>query len=685
MAAITLNTNLSALSAQRQLTRHSKSLGNSLDHLSSGLRINRAGDDAAGLAVSSLLNTDRRVFNQAVRNVNDGVSYLNVAEGAMNELTNVVTRIRELAEQSANGVLGSTQRNALQSEVTALENEYNRIVDSTSFNGNQLLTGTNTKVTLTGGYGTRAQLNVQVGVAAVVGAPGEAAGTTITLTPEIAGDYPANTLSISADGRYTVYSTYSSQPVSGDGNGDDDIFLRDALTGTNRLISRSTAGVQGDARSLAPQISADGRYVVYESEATNLIAGDTNGSTDIFRFDTLLGRTERMSVSTSGVEGDSVSYEAAVSADGRYVSFTSVASTFSPLEVGTGNSDIYLRDTLLGTTTLVSTTMSGAPDTTSTASSISADGRYVAFVSASANIVSGDTNGKQDVFVRDMLTGVTQRVSVATGGAQSNNDAFGAKISADGRYVTFQSNASNLVAGDTNGQGDIFVRDLLLGTTTRVSVGANGAQANSTSDTPSISADGRYIAFTSTATNLTYDASGTGIYVYDQLLGTTKRADLSTTGAASDGAATMGVISADGRYVSFLATAQNLTADSDGNYDLAYRRDLSTAGLQRIAGMVVNNQASARITMDLAIRYQDEISRYRGNLGAAISRASAFVSTLQTASENFASAAAQITDVDVAEESARLVSTRILQQGTAAILAQANRQPELALKLLGRE
>jgi len=688
MAGISLNSNLSALGAQRRLTQHSAALGKSLDRLSSGLRINHAGDDAAGLAVSSLLNNDRRVFNQAVRNINDGVSYLNVAEGSMAQLSNVVTRIRELAEQSANGVLGSSQRDALQREVTALENEFNRIIDSTSFNGNTLLTGAATKVLLTGGYGTNAQLNVQIGEASLDGRNDYSAAGNVLVSQSSGGiegdDHVLNLGGISADGRYVLFASPATNLIANDTNGLTDVFVRDTLLNTTTLVTSKSNGVQSGGDTGDGVISADGRYVALITLADDLVDNDTNNATDIFLKDLVTGSMTRVSVSSAGAQADFDSSSPALSADGRYVVFTSSADNLITNETNFAN-DIYIRDTVLNTTRIVSRSTLGETDGDSDAASVSADGRYIAFQSNATNLVTGDTNSAADVFVKDMQTGSITRVSTATGGAQATGISVSPKISADGRYVVFLSTASNLVSGDTNGQADIFVRDLLLGTTRRVNVTSTGAQATGGgSDNPNISADGRYISYASTATNLTPEANADGgIFVYDMVSGTTRRADLALDGSSgNDSTGGRTFLSADGRFIAYTSLSSNLVTPGTG-YSNAFRRDLSVAGVQRISGMLVSDQASARITLDLAKRYQEEISKYQAGIGASVSRAGAFVSTLQTASENFAAAASQITDVDVPEETAKLVSSQILQGATTAVLAQANRQPELALTLLG--
>jgi Tol biopolymer transport system component len=312
------------------------------------------------------------------------------------------------------------------------------------------------------------------------------------------------TPSISADGRYVAFYSPASNLVSGDTNGSVDIFVRDRQTGTTELVSVSSSGVQGNGSSYSPSISADGRYVAFYSLASNLVTADTNLYEDVFVRDRQAGTTERVSVSSAGAQGNSSSYTPSISADGRYVAFRSYATNLVSGNVN-GYSDIFVRDRQTGTTTRVSVANAGYEGNNDSSSpSISADGRYVAFASLASNLVSGagDTNGVEDIFVRDRQTGTTERVSVSSAGTQGNGASSSPSISADGRYVAFYSLASNLVSGDTNGTFDIFVRDRQTGTTELVSVSSSGVQGNSASSSPSISADGRYVAFYSPASNL---------------------------------------------------------------------------------------------------------------------------------------------------------------------------------------
>jgi len=247
-------------------------------------------------------------------------------------------------------------------------------------------------------------------------------------------------------------------------------------------VSVDSSGTQGNKWSEYPSISADGRYVAFASIADNLVSGDTNGMEDIFLRDTQAGITTRLSVDSSGMQGNDDSASPSISADGHYVAFSS----------GYYWRNIFLRDTQMGTTALLSLDPSGKEGNWDSGwPSISADGRYVAFWSKADNLVSGDTNLYDDIFLRDTHTGITTLVSVDSNGTQENEDSYSPSISADGRYVTFVSYASNLVSGDTNGREDIFLHDTQTGTTTRLSVDSSGTQGDGQSYTPSISADGR--------------------------------------------------------------------------------------------------------------------------------------------------------------------------------------------------
>jgi Tol biopolymer transport system component len=409
---------------------------------------------------------------------------------------------------------------------------------------------------------------------------------------------------VSADGRCVIFFSYSSNLVP-QGSSGWQVFLHDRTRQANELVSVSTWGAEGDGVSglFGLTISPDGRYVAFESTADNLVPGDTNGTEDVFVRDRLRGITDRVSVATSGAQGNDWSEVPSISADGRYVAFTSEANTLVP---GDTNStwDVLVRDRTNGITECVSVSTGGAHgDLASYYPSMSADGRYVAFWSDATNLVPGDSNGKTDVFVRDRQLGTTERVSVSTGGLQGDFGSASQSISNDGRYVAFTSYATNLVPGDTNGTFDVFVRDRRSGTTERVSVATGGAEGAGQSTFPSISADGRYVAFASFANNLVPGgSSGQSIFVRDRANGTTEIVSVTTQGAQSHygGRDFPGSISADGRYVVFKSENRDLVAgDSNGAADI-FLHDRAAAGfvsmcdpgLEGVAACPCSNPAS---------------------------------------------------------------------------------------------
>ena len=349
-------------------------------------------------------------------------------------------------------------------------------------------------------------------------------------------------------------------------------------------VSVSSSGAQGNGgHTITPSISADGRYVAFDSDADNLVPGDTNGSKDVFVRDRLSGTTERVSVDSGGQQGNASSEWASISSDGRYVAFQSSATN---LVAGATSGGVYVRDRLSGTTELVSRSSSGLQGNgLSSAPSISADGRFVAFMSSSTNLVANDTNGFVDIFVRDRSAGVTERVSLSFTGDQANSDSFWPAISADGRYVAFSTPASNLVAGDTNEAGDAFIRDRQTGTTECVNIGPGGVFGNYESWSPVITPDGRYVAFQSLASNLVAGDTNISIdiFVRDRQSGTTDRVSLDSSGIQGDGDSQWPSISADGRYVAFQSGATNLVpGDTNGVQDL-FLRDRQNGTTERVS------------------------------------------------------------------------------------------------------
>jgi Tol biopolymer transport system component len=299
--------------------------------------------------------------------------------------------------------------------------------------------------------------------------------------------------------------------VANDTNGHSDVFVRDLDTGTLTRVSVSTAGVQGNLSSFEPSISADGRFVAFESDAATLVGGDTNAVRDVFVHDRFLKATVRLSRSAAGEQGN--------------------AKSENP--------------------------------------SITGDGSTVAFQSAASNLVAGDTGGVTDVFV-SKLSGSIVRASVTSSGVGGNDVSGNPAISADGAAVAFESRASNLTANVTPGRRHIYHHDLAARRTIRVVDGLSGVEGNGDSREPSISSNGRKVAYKSFATNLVFtegNGSVQDVYVTNLDLPSTSRntlASVGRAGAAANGLSTTAVITTDGRAVAFTSEASNLV-DGDTN------------------------------------------------------------------------------------------------------------------------
>lgn len=379
----------------------------------------------------------------------------------------------------------------------------------------------------------------------------------------------SGTPSISADGRYVAFNSYATNLVPGISNAQGGVFVHDRQTGDTEVVSVGHTGEEANGYSYFPSMSPDGRYVVFRSPASNLVPGDTNGQWDVFLRDRQTGVTERVSVASDGAEGNEKSNNAppSISADGRYVAFWSWASN---LVAGDTNQtqDVFVRDRETGITERVSLGPDGAEAIGGSLWPVmTPDGRYVAFTSAAPNLVSGDANAADDVFVLDRQTGITEMISVGSDGVQGTARSSEPSISADGRYVAFTSRASNLVPEDINATTDMFVHDLETGITERVSVRSDGAEANGESLYPILSADGRYVAFSSRASNLVSEDTNAkmDIFVHDRQTGSTERVSMGPSGAQATGGPTsyqsvFPSVSADGRHVAFTSWASNLVA-----------------------------------------------------------------------------------------------------------------------------
>jgi Tol biopolymer transport system component len=365
---------------------------------------------------------------------------------------------------------------------------------------------------------------------------------------------------LSADGRFVAFRSTASNLVPGDTNRVQDVFVRDRRAGTTTRISVAGDGSETNGESGGAAISGDGRIVAFWSDASNLVPGDTYGRRDVFVRDRSAGTTTRVSVSSEGRQANGPSRAPALSGDGAIVAFRSDASNLVADDTNeTG--DIFVHDRRTGETTRVSIdSRGGQSNGRSRDPALNGIGRFVAFRSEASNLAPHDTNGAGDIFVHDRKTGATTRASVdSRGRGASGCGVTGCGcdpvLSADGRFVSFWSSATNLVPADTNGAWDVFVRDLRRHRTSRVSVWSGGSQGEGSSGEPWLSGNGRVVTFASLAPLTVEDGNEDwDVYIHNRRTGFTT---LLTEGQAG-GLSTDPALSRNGRYVAFYSFATKL-------------------------------------------------------------------------------------------------------------------------------
>jgi hypothetical protein len=391
---------------------------------------------------------------------------------------------------------------------------------------------------------------------------------------------------ISGNGRYVIFSS-TARLVPADTDGIKDVYRKDVLTDGLVRVNPTYNGNPANSSSTAGAITPDGRYVAYWSWADNLVTGDTNTKADVFVRDLQAGTTERVSVNTAeqqGIGASPTDQDGTIdlSGDGRYVAFSSTATNFG--SDGDTVSDVFVRDRTAGTTELITVNqMVQSTDADSFHPSISGDGRYVAYESAATNLVTGDTNGAVDAFVRDRTGGTTTRVSIHDNESQAPTGGFDPWIDESGNKVVFAS-SSKLNGLDPNSQNDVYVRDRSANTTTVASIGTDGWAAGSSQD-PTISGDGLTIAFQSTSATALEGANGWET-IYTRRPGNllTKRISTPTSGTVVGGISSHPSLSYEGAAAAFDSKSSSMvTNDTNGAKDAFFRRNLSLGPFNSIA------------------------------------------------------------------------------------------------------
>ncbi len=406
----------------------------------------------------------------------------------------------------------------------------------------------------------------------------------------VEGNGPSYAPSISDDGRYVVFDSSASNLVGNDFNGASDIFLRDRQQGTTVRISLSSLGIEGNSDSTRPRISGDGRFITYESFSNNLVPNDTNNSYDIFLFDRVNSLTKRISVQIGGLQANSNSYRPCITTNGRYTAYESFASDLVPNDTN-GVEDVFVYDRITQETLRVSTSSIGTQaNGPSFDASISSSGDAVAYASFADNLVDSDTTSVSDIFVSELFTGETTMVSLNSLSQQADNDCYAPSISGNSRYVAFESYAANLVPDLDPGFSNIFVRDRLDEQTTLASPGDEGVTADDSSYSPAVSSDGRYVAFSSYATNLIpNDLNGfPDVFIRDRQEAVTTRVSHATSSFQANGESFRPAITPDAVYVAFDSFASDIDPqDLNVSSDVFIHQFLTSTASVVITGTVL--------------------------------------------------------------------------------------------------
>ncbi|GAC1434234.1 MAG: hypothetical protein NVSMB51_00930 [Solirubrobacteraceae bacterium] len=432
-------------------------------------------------------------------------------------------------------------------------------------------------------------------------------------------DGPSTAPDISADGRLVAFASVASNLAGKPAVKTLNVFLYNQENGAVSLITAGAAGKGGDGPSTAPAIAADGSAIAFVSGAHNLLSGSIAPARKEVYVWSARGGTVRASIGLDGKQANGDCGEPDISGDGRIVVFSCAATNLAP-GAAPGRRNVYARDLAADRTTLVSAGPKGAPaDGDSVAPAISPDGRFATFATAAKNVIPGATPAtKPQILLRDLASGGTPVVSVANSGAFQNaavKPPFSqlSDVSSGGRFVVFDSDAANLVAGDTNHHTDVFLRDLSTRKTTRASLAVTDQQGNSDSFAPRITADGRYVTFESFATNLTpLSPFGGNVFVRDLSRHTTVMANVSSRGRPRGPEHVKQLlqrpaIADDGATVAFESSARDLVSGVHTRFDSVFLRRLLPAPI------TVASQAVTEVAGHIVIRFSSS-DRQAGSL-----------------------------------------------------------------------
>jgi flagellin len=710
--ALTINTNVASLNAQRNLGKSQSALNKSMERLSSGLRINSAKDDAAGLAISDRMTSQIRGLNQAVRNSNDGISLAQTAEGALQESTNILQRMRELAVQSSNDTNSSTDRASLQSEVNQLKSELTRIAETTSFNGKNLLDGTLTSAQFQ--VGANANETISFGISS---AQASKLGSNVRSTDNSvgieAGTYVNEASAAGAEmGVVNAHATQNGltgETITVKATGKTDQTYTIAANAEADAIATALSGLTGVAATATNEISLSSSAAL---TGTLVIDGGGGATVTLAATTDISDASTFLSAITGNVNYGTSGFTAALNTAGDKVVLTS--ATGKDFSLTSNNAADTVNITTLGATGTVSNnavTISGRVDVeldpTYTAESSLATGvGYFADGAANTAVTTTSvglttTTAGNNVALQSLTivgpegsaTGVSILANATAKGvatavnAESANTGVTAKASTTATLsgLTGSGTVSFDLTGDsTGGTASISA------TVTAGDLSALAKAINDQSGATGISAE---LTGTSNSIVLT-QSSGYDIAIKDFTHSDTSSQSISVAGnlgatikLTDDGTTTANDSTVVGGEVTFSASDSfNITSDiaaADGSLFSTAAGASNTSTLNSIADVditTVDGAADAIQAIDGAL---GQIDTFRGELGAVQNRFESTIANLQNVSENLSSARSRILDADIAQETSSMTKQNILQQAGVSILAQANQAPQLALSLLG--
>ncbi len=686
--ALTINTNVSSLNAQRNLGVSQNDLSRSMERLSSGLRINSAKDDAAGLAISDRMTSQIRGLNQAARNANDGISMAQTAEGALQESTNILQRMRELAIQSANDTNSASDRASLQAEVNQLKQEITRIAETTTFNDRQVLDGTLSNAQFQVGANANEVISFSIASAKAVDLGNNALNTDSDVGIE-AATYAGSTLQVSGAAtptdQFTVTNDDGTQStVTG---GADATALATNLGATSAAYSNTLvfdlASITGAAANNTLSITIGSDTYIATIDASNAITETTNPVPAAFTLDPA-GKTLTYNVTDgSNIAVNGIAFGTSVGGSFSYLDATtntnqSVSGTVADLGYDQRSNASYTFDAASTVSSITSSGTSIGAGLLGTGLDNTSNGNNVQ--AQVLNIVG--TQGSSVVNIEDNLS------ANAIAGL-INGETVNTGVSADARTTATISNlgGNGTIGFKLQGINPTPISISATVTTDNLATLANSIndQAGNTGISAILSPDNKSVSL--------IQADGYDIKISDYTHGSGSATDsITVTGNQGAGVVLTGEAGSVtdstvvGGEVSFNSSETfNVTsniAQEDGSIFSAAADAANTSTLFSVNSVDISTVAGANDAIKIVDGAIAQIDSLRGDLGAIQNRFESTISNIQNVSENLSSARSRILDADIAMETSAMTKNNILQQAGVSILAQANQTPQLALKLL---